>query len=115
MRGSLERLADMLEAIEKIEKYAARGRNVFESEELVQTWVVHHLQILGEAARAMPQAIRDKIPQVAWSKIIGMRHILVHNYFKVDCDIVWAVIEVELPKLRREITEAIFQIQHEST
>ena len=43
MRGSLERLADMLEAIEKIEKYAARGRNVFESEELVQTWVVHHL------------------------------------------------------------------------
>ena len=77
MRGSLDRLADMLEAIEK---YAARGRNVFESEELVQTWVVHHLQILGEAARAMPQAIRDKIPQVAWSKIIGMRHILVHNY-----------------------------------
>ena len=114
MRGSLERLADMLEAIEKIEKYAARGRNVFESEELVQTWVVHHLQILGEAARAMPQAIRDKIPQVAWSKIIGMRHILVHNYFKVDCDIVWAVIEVELPTLRREITEAMFQIQQES-
>jgi uncharacterized protein with HEPN domain len=43
-----------------------------------------------------------------------MRHILVHNYFKVDCEIVWAVIEVELPTLRREITEAIFQIQQES-
>jgi|JFJP01.1.fsa_nt_gi uncharacterized protein with HEPN domain len=77
-------------------------------------WVVHHLQILGEAARAMSQAIRDKIPQVAWSKIIEMRHILGHNYFRIDCDIVWAVIEVELPTLRGEITEAMFQIQHES-
>ena len=77
-------------------------------------WVVHHLQILGEAARAMSQAIRDKIPQVAWSKIIEMRHILGHNYFRIDYDIVWAVIEVELPTLRGEITEAMFQIQHES-
>ena len=50
MRDRRERLLDMLEAIERIERYAAKGRAEFEKDELIQTWVVHHLQIVGEAA-----------------------------------------------------------------
>ena len=73
MRGSLERLADMLEAIEKIEKYAARGRNVFESEELVQTWVslvtkfnlvIHVLQALLDDFTLMKQSFSCRHYQV---------------------------------------------------
>lgn len=52
MRDDRERLLDMLEAIAKIEKYAARGKHVFEQEELIQNWIVNHLQIIGEASRA---------------------------------------------------------------
>ena len=49
MRSDRERLLDVIEAIERIEKYTAQGREAFERDELVQTWVVHHLQIIGEA------------------------------------------------------------------
>ncbi len=50
MRDPKERLLDMLDAIERIEKYVSKGRAAFEQDELIQTWVVHHLQIVGEAA-----------------------------------------------------------------
>ena len=51
MRDDRERLQDILEAIERVEKYTARGREVFERDELVRTWIVHYIQIIGEAAR----------------------------------------------------------------
>ena len=50
MRDSNERILDMLEAIERIERYAQKGRDAFENDELIQTWIVHHLEIIGEAA-----------------------------------------------------------------
>ncbi|MDB9431260.1 nucleotidyltransferase, partial [Microcystis aeruginosa CS-555/01A07] len=51
MRDDTERLRDILEAIERVEKYARLGKTVFEQQELIQTWIVYHLQIIGEAAR----------------------------------------------------------------
>jgi uncharacterized protein with HEPN domain len=107
MRDYNERLLDILEAIERIEKYAARGREAFERDELIQTWIVHHLQIIGEAARALPDSIREKYPEVPWSKIIGMRNILVHTYFGIDVDVVWAVVVNDLPDLKQKIENAI--------
>ena len=65
MRDDRERLRDILEAIERIEKYAARGRSVFDEDELIQTWVVHHLQIIGEAVRAL--AMKLLLFQKRWS------------------------------------------------
>ena len=55
MRDIDERLHDMYEAIVRIEKYTQHGRVPFDEDELVQTWVIHHLEIIGEAARAIPQ------------------------------------------------------------
>lgn len=96
----------MLEAIELIEKHAAVDGETFRQDELIQTWMVHHLQIIGEAARTMPQTFYDQYPAVPWTKIIGMRHVLVHDYFKIDLGIVWRVVKQELPNLKRQI-EAI--------
>ena len=50
MKRDADRLADILEAINKIEKYSAVGRGAFDSDELIQTWMIHHLQVIGEAA-----------------------------------------------------------------
>ena len=50
MRGDRNRLQDILDAIRNIERHAKRGRRVFEEDELVHTWVIHHIQIIGEAA-----------------------------------------------------------------
>jgi len=97
MRDDRQRLQDILEAIELIEKYASKGRAAFEQDELIQIWFLRHLQIIGEASRALSDNIRESYPEIPWAKIIGMRHILVHNYFEIDLPIVWNTVELELP------------------
>lgn len=111
MRDDWERLLDILEAIERIEKYTARGRSVFDEDELIQTWVLHHLQIIGEAVRALSPETTSQSGDIEWSKIIGMRNILVHNYFSIDAEIVWAVIENELHNLKSAIRSYLDEFQ----
>jgi predicted HTH domain antitoxin len=60
MRDPAERLRDILDAIANIERYAARGKQAFESDELIQNWFVRHLQIIGEATYALPRELRDQ-------------------------------------------------------
>ena len=93
----------MIEAIERIERYAARGRKAFETDELLQTWVVHHIQIIGEAVRKLSDALRSAHPEIPWAQIIAMRNIVVHDYFGVDTDEVWAAVERDLPDLKQKI------------
>ena len=107
MRDIEERFLDMLEAIQRIGKYAARGRQAFVSDELIQTYIVHNLQILGEAAAKVPTAQQAEYPDLPWPKMIGMRNVLVHNYFNIDLDIVWQVVESELPALQEKISRIV--------
>jgi uncharacterized protein with HEPN domain len=99
MRDDTQLLLDIIEAIDRIERYSSRGRDVFESDELVQNWIVNHLQVIGEAARSLSADMRDSNTEVPWAKIIGMRHILVHRYFEIDRDLVWSVVAGDIPEL----------------
>ena len=63
MRHDRDRLRDIREAVEQIEAYTASGRSEFDTNELVQTWVLRHLQIIGEAARAISPEVRVRHPQ----------------------------------------------------
>ena len=103
MKDDRERLLDLRDAIERIEKYTAAGRPALEHDELIQTWVIYHLQIIGEAARALSPELRDRYSDVPWSQIIGMRNILAHRYFGIDVDIVWSAVENDLPRLKSKI------------
>ncbi|HEY5531495.1 MAG TPA: DUF86 domain-containing protein [Candidatus Anoxymicrobiaceae bacterium] len=103
MKDDRERLLDISEAIEHIERYAGRGSETFASDELLQVWVVHYLQIIGEAVARLSDSLKEKHPEVPWRQIIAMRNILVHDYFAVDVDEVWAVAEHELPGLKSKI------------
>jgi uncharacterized protein with HEPN domain len=89
MRDPVERLRDILEAIAAIERHANHDKQTFEEDELVQGWFLRHLQIIGEAARALPEDVRALAPEVPWQEIIGMRNVLVHGYFEIDTDVVW--------------------------
>ncbi len=84
MRDPTERLRDTLEAIANIEGYLPRGREAFDRDELLQTWFLRQLQIIGEAARGVPDDVRVRAPDVPWSNIVGMRNILVHGYHLSD-------------------------------
>jgi uncharacterized protein with HEPN domain len=103
VRDDRERLLDILEAIERTERYAERGKLAFEKDELVQVWVLHHLQIIGEAARALDDSFKAESPEIPWTQIVGMRNILVHQYFDIDTEIVWSVVENDLPRLKAKI------------
>ncbi len=72
MRTEVERLRDIVEAIERIEKYAAQGRNAFDEDELIQTWIVHHIELIGQACRALPEEFQARYAGVPWSDIIGI-------------------------------------------
>ena len=103
MKRDIDRLEHLLDAIERIEKYSIRGKQAFLDDELVQNWIVSHLQIIGEASRALSPAFRKKHSVIPWKKIVGMRNIIVHDYFEIDANIVWAVVDGELPKLKRGV------------
>ena len=103
MRRDAERLQDIIEAIERIERYAQRGKEAFVHDELLQTWVVHHIQIIGEAARKLSDELRARDQEIPWPEIIAMRNVLVHDYFGIDVDEVWSTVEDDLPGLKRRV------------
>jgi uncharacterized protein with HEPN domain len=111
MRSERERLLDILEAIERIEKYASRGREAFDQDELIQNWVVNHITMIGEACRALPDDFQASYAEVAWADIIAMRNILVHHYFGIDLDAVWSVVERDIPELKLSVQEILGQLQ----
>ncbi len=100
MRDPKERLRDILDAISAIERHGGKDRAAFEQDELLQVWFLRHLQIIGEAARSLPEDIRAQAPDIPWTKMIGMRNILVHGYFEIDTDIVWDAATRDVPVLR---------------
>lgn len=110
MRDDRERLMDMLEAVQKIEQYAHDESFSSRDEELLEVWMIHHLQIIGEAASRISNELREKHPEVAWGGMIGMRHVLVHGYFETDRELVWRVVEQNLPTLKMQIEKMLAEL-----
>ena len=107
MRNDRERMRDIQEAIQKIEKYANRGKEEFFANELIQSWILLHLQIIGEAARSMSPNTHQQYPEINWRDIIDFRNLLVHEYFRVDLKIIWQIIEQEIPTLKKQINSIL--------
>ena len=107
MRDDEQRLIDILEAIGKIERYADRGQVAAEQDELLQVWFVHHLELIGEAARSLTEAFRSQHPEILWPVIVAMRNVLIHQYFEIDLAEVWLTVERDLPELKRAIEEIL--------
>ncbi len=113
MRQLRDRLEDILEAVAQIETERTKGKAAFDSSHLVQVWMVHHLMIIGEAVRAIDPAVRAKYPSVPWRQIAGMRNILVHDYFRINQEIVWETVEKHLPALKTEVGRILGELPRE--
>ena len=101
-------LMDIIESIERIENSLKDfTKQHFIKNIDIQDAVLRRLEIISEASCNIPYETRSKYPEVEWKKIIGFRVVVAHTYFKVDLDIVWDIIESELPKLKKQIKEIL--------
>ena len=99
-------LEDIREAIVKVRAYTAGlTRESFAQDDMRIDAVIRNLEIIGEAAKMVPESIRTRFPLVESKKIAGLRDILAHHYFEVDLDIIWDILENKLPALERELSE----------
>ncbi len=115
MRVISERLLDIQDAIVRIMKYTREGRDRYDHDELVQTWVAHNLYIIGEAIRALASdfpEFKNQHPEIKWTEIIGMRTVLAHRYFDTDPDVLWAAVTQELNDLKHTIDVILMEEQN---
>jgi uncharacterized protein with HEPN domain len=108
-------LYDILECIEKIEKYT-KDMNFedFVKNDLVADAVIRNLEIIGEAVKNIPEDIRSKYPDIPWKKIVGFRNIVIHGYFGVDLNIVWTVVRKHLKELKPKIESILKEIEYQN-
>ncbi len=113
MRRENERLRDIFEAIER---YASQGEIAFNEQELIQVWMVHQLQIIGEAANALSKETLSRYGDIPWMQIIGFRNLVVHEYFRVSLKLVWSIVRYNIPPLKLTVEQMLedFRIELEA-
>jgi uncharacterized protein with HEPN domain len=96
----LDSLKDMLNAAKLIQDFIS-GMNweIFELDLMCQSAVIRQLEIIGEAARRISAETQATTPNIPWSKIIGMRNRLIHQYDDLDTKVIWDTIQLALPEL----------------
>jgi uncharacterized protein with HEPN domain len=107
MRREDERLLDILDALAAIERYTIQGKQAFEEQELIQVWIVHHFQIIGEAANTLSSQRLSQYSTIPWRQIIGLRNMLVHEYFRIDRQAIWDITESDLPPLKLVVEQML--------
>ena len=97
-------LKDILEAIHRIQSYTENmDYDGFQTDTRTQDAVMRNLEIIGEATKQLSETIRQQAPHIPWRNIARMRDKLIHHYFGVNLDIVWHVIQDDLPPLKTAV------------
>lgn len=95
-----QQLDDILEAIGLIREYIGdMDYKAFEGDRKTQDAVIRNIEVIGEAARIVPDAVKSKAAGIEWDKITALRNILIHEYFGVNLKIIWDVVKNKLDAL----------------
>jgi uncharacterized protein with HEPN domain len=101
-------LDDIRESCEKISRYAGDlDIAQFRSDEKTFDAIVRNLEIIGEAVKHLPQELLIRSPAIDWRKIAGLRDVVIHEYFGVDEDILWDIVQHKIPVLLDEVQRLI--------
>lgn len=97
-------IEDILECIRKITAYInTKSFEKFSKDDKTIDAVVRNFEIIGEAARQLPQDIKNRYPDVSWQDMIDFRNSIIHEYFGISLKIMWDIIKNELPPLEQKI------------
>lgn len=108
MRRDDERLQDILEAAEAAQRFArGRSRKDLDADELLTAALVHMIVVIGEAAAAVSERTKSRLPDLPWRGMIGMRNAVIHSYWRVDHDALWQTVEHDLPELAVGVRRAV--------
>ena len=101
-------LRDILEAIRRIMEYTGgMTYETFVKDTKTQDAVVRNLEVIGEAAKNLSAKLREKHSDLPWKSMAGVRDRLIHHYFGVNLDIVWQIVEAELPEVKGRLEEIL--------
>lgn len=101
----LEHITESIREIERHIKNMSEGK--FMRDVKTQDAVIRRIEIIGEATKNLPSNFRKKNPHVEWKEIAGMRNKLIHEYFGIDLDLVWSVVNDDIPKLKKQISNLL--------
>lgn len=108
-------LTDLLDAIEKIERYVTdMSLEEFLEDDRSKDAVLRNLEVIGEAAKNLPLEIKDRYRDVDWKAAAGMRNKLIHEYFGVSFSIVWETIKNDLPNLKDEVAKILQDVEKQN-
>ena len=98
----------MLEAIDNIFEFVnGKSFEVYRKDKILRFAIIKNLEIIGEAAFLLTKDFKSKYESIEWDDIIGMRHILVHGYYQIKDEIIWATIETELAPLKSKLQKLL--------
>ncbi|ALB39392.1 MULTISPECIES: DUF86 domain-containing protein [Nostocales] len=97
-------LSNIKECIERIEEYTKGGKEEFMQTKMIQDAVIRNFEIIGEATKRLSPELRSKYSDVPWQQMAGLRDVLIHDYLKVNLNLVWQIIEQNLSDLKRQVT-----------
>jgi uncharacterized protein with HEPN domain len=110
-------LRDILALVDEIGRFIQGcGFEHFASDTKTRFAVIHAIELIGEASKQLPYAVRRRHPEIPWKKMAGMRDHIIHGYFGIDLEIAWETATRDVPALRPLILAAIEkQSQHPLT
>jgi uncharacterized protein with HEPN domain len=106
--GNRARILHILDAIEEIEFYNSNvDFEKFCKTSIIRFASIKQIEIIGEAANYISQKVKDEHQEIPWKRIIGLRNILIHEYFGVDAKLIWDIIQFDLPELKINILRVL--------
>ncbi|MEB3150190.1 MAG: DUF86 domain-containing protein [Sphaerospermopsis sp.] len=100
-------LSNIKECIERIEEYTQGGKEEFMQTKMIQDAVIRNFEIIGEATKRLSPELRSQYSDIPWQQMAGLRDVLIHDYLKVNLNLVWQIIEQNLSDLKLQVTQIL--------